>query len=388
VLLAISGAFAGIPACGRTGLGLLDNEVGNEGQDATLDSEGHVAVAEAGMNSPPCPKAPSSGSPAPSCAPGGAGMTNCGESGNESCCTSLEVCSGTFRPTYVDDGDGLPSTASLATISDFRLDKYSVTVGRFRPFVEAWRAGYYPPDGSGKHAYLNGGQGLTNVGPFAWMTNGYETGWEATYWNDTMYLDPTDANLTACSDDIWNINLSTWTKRAGQNENLPINCVTWHEAYAFCIWDGGFLPSGTEWEYAAVGGSQQRHYPWGSLVPGDACPGTGCEYDISGCNYPNGSGTCTGVGNVAPVGYASKGVGRWGQLDLGGNVTNWTMDVQWDNDMVCNNCIFLTVTEPESLTLREVGGGNFASDDFGALGFLDGERGRDFRTGIRCARAP
>jgi formylglycine-generating enzyme required for sulfatase activity len=98
------------------------------------------------------------------------------------------------------------------------------------------------------------------------MTNGYETGWEATYWNDTMYLDPTDANLTACSDDMWNINLSTWTKRAGQNENLPINCVTWHEAYAFCIWDGGFLPSGTEWEYAAVGGSQQRYYPWGSLV--------------------------------------------------------------------------------------------------------------------------
>jgi formylglycine-generating enzyme required for sulfatase activity len=94
------------------------------------------------------------------------------------------------------------------------------------------------------------------------------------------------------------------------------------------------------------------------------------------------------VGNIAPVGYASKGVGRWGQLDLGGNVANWTMDAHWDNDMVCNNCIFLTVTEPESLTLREVGGGNFVSDDFGALGLLEGERGRDLRTGIRCARAP
>ncbi|MGO9835775.1 MAG: SUMF1/EgtB/PvdO family nonheme iron enzyme [Polyangiaceae bacterium] len=41
-----------------------------------------------------------------------------------------------------------------------------------------------------------------------------------------------------------------------------IDCVNWYESYTFCIWDGGFLPSEAEWEYAAGGGSH-------SLVP---CP--------------------------------------------------------------------------------------------------------------------
>jgi len=47
-------------------------------------------------------------------------------------------------------------------VGDFKLDKYEVTVGRFRQFVAAWNggAGYTPPAGSGKHTHLNGGNGL------------------------------------------------------------------------------------------------------------------------------------------------------------------------------------------------------------------------------------
>ena len=50
----------------------------------------------------------------------------------------------------------------------------------------------------------------------------------------------------------------TWT---ANNDNLPMNCITWFEAFAFCIWDGGRLPTELEWNYAAAGGSSQNVYP-------------------------------------------------------------------------------------------------------------------------------
>jgi formylglycine-generating enzyme required for sulfatase activity len=109
-------------------------------------------------------------------------MTNCGPegSGTESCCTSLEVTGGTFFRTYdvglsgapIFTADGGPTgEADPATISTFRLDKYVVTVGRFRQFLSAWDAGWLPAAGSGKHTHLNGGNGLAGT------TGGFEPGW-------------------------------------------------------------------------------------------------------------------------------------------------------------------------------------------------------------------
>jgi formylglycine-generating enzyme required for sulfatase activity len=122
------------------------------------------------------------------------------------------------------------------------------------------------------------------------------------------------------------------------NENLPINCVNWYEAYAFCIWDGGFLPSEAEWEYAAAGGSEQREYPWGS-----AAPGTANQYAIYDCDYGSDAGGCPnpGVGsiaNIAPVGTATLGAGLWGQLDLIGDLMVWTLDGRAPYVDPCSDC--------------------------------------------------
>lgn len=315
-------------------------------------------------------------------------MTNCGAS-SESCCTSLDVLGGSYDRTYdFDDAgalelstDGGTGEADPATVSRFRLDKYLVTVGRFRQFANAWRggAGYAPPAGSGKHGHLNGGHGLTATG------GGNEPGWAE---SDDSNIAPTNANL-ACDPTF-----ATWTNTAGSQENLPINCVNWYEAYAFCIWDSGFLPSAAEWEYAAAGGSQQREYPWGSTAPGTACPGTGCQYAIYSCDYPNGTGrgdgglgACTGVANIAPVGTATRGAGLWGQLDLAGNVNEWNLD--WYAGYVdpCTDCADFTA----SSSGRVFRGGNFS---YGATLLLSSliydlaPSSRSDLIGFRCARSP
>jgi formylglycine-generating enzyme required for sulfatase activity len=331
-------------------------------------------------------------------------MTNCGPggSGTESCCTSLAVPGGTYYRTYDDtfndslgeDGgvrlaaDGGPThLADPATVSSFQMAKYLVTVGRFRQYVNyvTSDAGAPPANGTGIHTYLNGGLGLANSG----SPGMYETGWDATDWN--TYI-PTGAGATS----TWNTNLSscspygTWTSTAGSQETLPINCVNWYESYAFCIWDGGFLPSDAEWEYVAAGGNQQREYPWGSTDPGTVCPGAGCEYAIYNCDYPSGSGSCTGVADIAPVGTATLGAGYWGQLDMAVEVFEWNLDSPPSYAGYvepCADCAHLT---PYGGMLR---GGTFSES--GSTLLLTSNGTHDFPSsrddgppGFRCARRP
>ena len=281
-----------------------------------------------------------------------------------SCCTSAYVPGGTYARKYATADGGATAEAAPATVSSFRLDAYEVTVARFREFVTAWKGGYELAAGAGKHAHLNGGQGLTNV------QGGYETGWDP---SNGANVAPTNDNL-ACE-----ANLATWTPAAGDHEDLPINCVDWWEAYAFCTWDGGFLPSEAEWEYAAAGGDEQREYPWGATDPG-----TQNAYAIYGCNYPLDSGNC--LGGAAPVGTAAQGLGRWGQLDLAGNVNEWTVDSFGDYVTPCTDCANLDATSS-----RVVRGGYFDDD----LAYLvpasrsdDAPASRSACIGFRCARAP
>lgn len=277
---------------------------------------------------------------------------------------------GTYYRTYTNDGTGPAGEADPATVSAFRLDKYLVTVGRFRQFVAASAAGWVPQPGAGKHTHLNGGKGLANAGG-----SGYEPGW---YAGDTLYLPATASQWAAklsCEPSF-----QAWTDAPGSNESLPVNCIDWYDAYAFCIWDGGFLPSEAEWELAAAGGSEEREYPWGSTDPG-----TGSLYAITGCNYPPGSTGCTGAANIAPVGTAIMGAGRWGQLDLAGNLAEWNLDWYADYMSPCTNCVFLT-----DFSYRVLRGGSFAVNTDILPQARDGDLPSTSNSfdGVRCAREP
>lgn len=103
----------------------------------------------------------------------------------------------------------------------------------------------------------------------------------------------------------------------------PVINVTWHDAVAFTQWlskkTGKMfrLPSESEWEYAARGGSgKQLKYPWGNDI-GKAltnCRDCGSKWDKK---------MTAPVGSFAPHGY--------GIYDLTGNVYEWTMDAWHDN---------------------------------------------------------
>jgi formylglycine-generating enzyme required for sulfatase activity len=289
--------------------------------------------------------------------------------------SALPASNGADAATGGPTADAATQGSDPATISSFRLDKYDVTVGRFRAFVNAALSAdgglsWVPSPGAGKHATLDGGQGLANVGPTdAGVT--HEVGWLA---GDDANIAPTASNL-ACS------SLGTWTASASAADNLPINCVNWWEASAFCIWDGGFLPTETEWEYAAVGGNQQRPYPWGS-----ADPGTANQYAIYNCNYPTSTADCATVASIAPVGTAALGAGPWGQLDVVGEMWQWTAD--WFQNAYVDPCV-----DCASLTggsSRVVRGGSFRDDATNLSPTYRNANDPSLRNdfiGFRCARS-
>jgi formylglycine-generating enzyme required for sulfatase activity len=288
----------------------------------------------------------------------------------------LEVTGGTYYRTYTSDADGgALGLDDPAMVSSFRLDKYDVTVGRFGQFVNAvfpadGGAGWLPVVGSGKHTHLNGGLGLTTEAD-ADAGQTYEPGWSAT---DDSFIEP-NASPT-CS--------PTWTAAGASQDNLPMNCVNWDEAYAFCIWDGGFLPSEAEWEYAAAGGSQQREYPWGSTDPG-----TANRYAIYACNYPVGPPLCQDGGNIALVGTAMLGAARWGQLDMAGEVYEWTLDVQSTYVDPCANCANLTASAPSPARVIRGGSANSSKSFLLASSRAnDDSVDRQSVIGFRCARSP
>jgi sulfatase modifying factor 1 len=252
------------------------------------------------------------------------------------------------------------TTAYPATVSAFGLDKFEVTVGRFRSFVNAVVTGWVPTTGAGKHAHLNGGDGLDGT------TGGSEGGWIAS-WN--VHLLSTKAewdDSLACG------GAATWKGITG-NENKPLNCVNWYQAYAYCIWDGGFLPSEAEWNYAAAGGAQQRYYAWS--IPSDSTE-ISADYAVY-----------LGAQEVADGGSKSPlGDGRWLQRDLSGNLWEWTLDLHEAYGDECNDCA--NIAAGAARVIR--GGGLYSSE----AQLTSSHRASSDPTdqlpylGFRCARSP
>ena len=190
-----------------------------------------------------------------------------------------------------------------ATIAGFRLDLYEVTVGRFRKFVDAY-PGSKPLVGAGANPSVAG------------------TGWNAG-WAGELAADQAALKLAVkCSG-------TTWVDTAGATETMPMNCVNWADAFAFCAWDGGWLPTEAEWEKASAGGDENRLYPWGAAAPTASL----AVYNVAA---------------ILAVGSKPLGKGRWGQYDLAGGMYEWVFDfydAAWYGGAggTCTDCANVTI---------------------------------------------
>jgi formylglycine-generating enzyme required for sulfatase activity len=284
---------------------------------------------------------------------------NCGLNDNESCCTSLRSVGGSFNRDN--------STSYPARVADFLLDKYEITVGRFRKFVAAYPASK-PRAGAGAHPLING--------------SGWNTAWDSALPADQASL----MTRLRCAPS----SSATWTDTAGGGETRPVNCLSWYLAFAFCAWDGGRLPTELEWNYAAAGGGEQRLYPWGGSPPSLANTDLAiwnCRYSTSDPTCPTTAYCCTGTMNIASVGSAVAGNGRWGHADLAGNLSEWVLDWYEAYPNSCTNCATLA-----GGSSRSVRGGAFVSN--GESFIRTSARSNSDPTnlhsnnGARCARAP
>jgi formylglycine-generating enzyme required for sulfatase activity len=241
-------------------------------------------------------------------------------------------------PDLLGNGEYGVDPERVALMSRFWIDRREVTVGDYRRALAAGFASVDPP---------------------------------APRLSSTGFVDPSVVGHPELG--------CTWRPgAAGADDGLPLNCVSWSEARAYCQFMGGDLPTAAQWEYVATaaGRAEETLFPWGNDVP--KCSPDACVGAEGPCHaiHADRLGSCEG--NEAPMGpafvesYADADHGDVSVplnadpasvvFGLAGGVSELTLDALYPYDSDC--WLAADLIDPEcsdrDAVFRELRGGSWA----------------------------
>jgi formylglycine-generating enzyme required for sulfatase activity len=257
------------------------------------------------------------------------------------------------------EGGAVPERAAL--IPPLRVDRYEVTVARWRQALED---GFVPPRAG-------------------------ETAGD---------LPPVDANegpLAATSSAAESA-LCTFSEHPRDREDYALTCVDWDAARELCRFRGGDLPTEAQWEYLASAAVPpfDRSFPWGT-APLDCARAVYGRWDLDGrggseCHEQSGEfGPLPVHARAGPDGDVTP---EHGIVGLGGGVAEWVRDELMPLSSACWRTRPLDdpLCEGGDPALRSHRGGHWADSAwFVGVGFRDGlppTSSHAATVGFRCVR--